>query len=564
MANAPFMQCSFNHGEIDPALAIRSDWKYYASSCKTLKNMLVRQQGGAFKRPGTKFVDYALSQDAPSFFIPFVFSAINTCMLEFGDFQMRIIIDGELVQYPADHPQAGQVVVVQTPYAAEDVPLLRYAQTGDIMHIAITNHRPRTLKRYSYSDWRFDDLDFGQQINPPNGLRLTKNGANAAQYCVTALASDTVQSTASDTVECTQGNGQVIAMPNASVYTLEECRVFLLSHGQDVPADWDIWNMSADRLISWLNSLGYSLRYHDAISGMTIYQYRPDGVSCGVGRGQAYTYSNAWNEAMYTVSPASWGVGVLNKARQDVIDFVNEANEGNAITGHSALAWDAVDGAASYFVFRSVRTDDGVKFYYIGSTTETTFDDDNLPIDSSRGLPVSDNPFDAPDNYPGVVAFFEQRIIYARSNNNPTKFWGSVTGNYNSFNTHTPIQDDDAFSFSLASGEMDAINWIIPLDELLLGTSGSEWRVGGGSAALSPLNVNARPQSFYGGAALNPVKVGRTVIFVSRGNKTIRTFSYSLNDGGYSGRDITTSAGHLFDGKTISPIRPDGTGYSGP
>ena len=85
-----------------------------------------------------------------------------------------------------------------------------------------------------------------------------------------------------------------------------------------------------------------------------------------------------------------------------------------------------------------------------------------------------------------------------------------------------------------------------------LGQSGGAVDPAGGSgAAISPLNVNARAQSMYGCAPMDPVKIGRTVVFVSRSRQNIRTFTYSLEADGYAGRDITAYAGHLFSGKTI-------------
>ena len=47
---------SFNAGEMTPLLEGRTDIDKYYSGCKTLENMLVFSQGGATRRPGTKFI----------------------------------------------------------------------------------------------------------------------------------------------------------------------------------------------------------------------------------------------------------------------------------------------------------------------------------------------------------------------------------------------------------------------------------------------------------------------------------------------------------------------------
>ena len=544
-------QFSFNRGELDPALHGRTDWKYYAAGAERLHNLIIRPQGGVVKRPGLRFVDYALNQEKPSVFIKFVFSVKQSYILEMGDRQMRIIQNGELVVYPDGHEKAGEVVVVETPYSSDDLPMLRYAQVADVMRITISSHRPRLLKRYDHWDWRFDDINLDRPISPPDGLRIVKDGNTGRQYCVTALKSATEESVASDVVIGNEGTGQSLPVPNVAAMNITDCRTYLLGHGQEIPASWNVWILSADALLDWLTALGYSnLTYRNPGDGMKYYMYRPNGAECGPGRGNALTYDMAWSEAMYSFD-SWWGAQYLTAARQQILDYVDDFNESNNLTGKYTLEWEPVGEAETYYVFRGVETESGVNFYYIGATEETVFEDDSRPYDSSRGVPVTDNPFDQPGNYPGVCAFFEQRMVYARTDKKPTTFWGSDAGNYDRFGTHTPIQETDSYNFALASGEMNEIQWIVPLNEMLLGTSGSEWKAGGGGAAISPLNVNARPQSFYGCAPMNPVIIGRTVVFVSRSRKNIRSFSYSLEADGYAGKDLTAYAGHLFVGKTI-------------
>ena len=550
MAKAAVSQFSFNRGEIEAGLHGRSDWKYYASAAEKIRNMVVRPQGGAIKRSGLRFVVEALNQERPSIFIPFIFSVKQSYMLEFGDYQMRIIMNGGLVVYPEGHAKAGQVVVVQTPYSSDDMQLLRYAQTADIMYMTIASHRPRILRRYDHWDWRFEDMVFGVSVNPPGGLKITVDGKNGAQYCVTTIK-ETEQSSPSDVVTCTTATGKTIPVPNYSSLSIEQCYyLWVTSYGQTWPSNWNIWTMSTNQIVmSYLfGVLGFSAPTLVSNNNGTYYEtWAPN-----YGGKVMYLTSDhtSWFNIAISYTNMGYG-GVLNSMRSKIQTYVTNYNNNATATGNTTLAWNAVSGATSYYVFRSVKTTSGTKFYYIGSTTGTTFNDNNLAYDSSRGLPTAKNPFDGPDNYPGVCAFFEQRMVFARTDNQPNTFWGSVTGDYNNFTYHTPIEEADSYEFTLDSGEMNEILWIAPLNEMLFGTSGAEWKAGGGSAAISPLNVNARVQSWYGCAPMNPIKVGRTIVFVTRSRQSIRTFSYSLEADGYAGRDITEYAGHLFAGKQI-------------
>ena len=56
MTKATYIQTNFTSGELSPKLHSRVDIAKYANGCKTLENMIVNPQGGAFRRGGSKFI----------------------------------------------------------------------------------------------------------------------------------------------------------------------------------------------------------------------------------------------------------------------------------------------------------------------------------------------------------------------------------------------------------------------------------------------------------------------------------------------------------------------------
>lgn len=57
MARASIIQTNFTSGELSPRVALgRMDVAKYANGCKTLENCIVTIQGGAMRRPGTRFI----------------------------------------------------------------------------------------------------------------------------------------------------------------------------------------------------------------------------------------------------------------------------------------------------------------------------------------------------------------------------------------------------------------------------------------------------------------------------------------------------------------------------
>ncbi len=543
MTKASINQFSFNRGEIDPVLHGRSDWKYYFSGAAGICNMVTRTQGGATKRGGLRLVARALSDDTPSHLVPFRFSVRQSYMLEFGDYRMRIIKDGGVVTYPSGHSLAGREVAIATPYPARLLPEVRYAQSADIMIMTHHDYPPQRLSRHDHHDWRFENLFSHARTPAPANLRITDSGGNGARYVVTATGS---KGESPPGAVVTAVTDKEIAY-NTAGEKFSAMYVWLRQRNPDyIPTNLHFHAMTTSDLVYFLKMLGY--------------------VDVGAGlvptdSGKTWRIRNK-NKAVKTISwrnddlsplvaecleaaDCEERVPVAEQLAAAVARYVGDANASFTGSPDNTLIWSAVGGAQKYCIYRETAGDNGKEFRLVGEATGTTFADKNLSVQAET-LPAETERFFGVDAYPGVCAFFEQRLVLGRSNKQPTTFWGSDTGVYNQFGSHTPIEDTDSYDFTLASGEMNEIHWIVPLNDMLLGTSGGEWKAGGGGNAITPSNINARVQSWYGCAELNPVVVGRSVVFAGRSRRVVRNFTYSLEADGYAGRDLTAYAGHLF------------------
>lgn len=72
-----------NGGEISPLLRGRVDQPRYSTGAREMSNFVPMPQGGVTRRPGTRYLGTALGDDGR--LVPFVFSATQGRMLEFGD-----------------------------------------------------------------------------------------------------------------------------------------------------------------------------------------------------------------------------------------------------------------------------------------------------------------------------------------------------------------------------------------------------------------------------------------------------------------------------------------------
>ena len=153
------------------------------------------------------------------------------------------------------------------------------------------------------------------------------------------------------------------------------------------------------------------------------------------------------------------------------------------------------------------------------------------------------------DNYPSVVTFFEQRLVFGATNNNPQTLWFSKSADYLNFTVGT--NSDDALIYTIASNKVNAIRHLSATRILTIGTSGGEYvltTTNGGPVA--PTTTVIRKYSNYGCTASEPVRVADVTLFTQRGGRKVREFRYGgdLNQDAYIARDITILAEHLSEG----------------
>ena len=85
--------------------------------------------------------------------------------------------------------------------------------------------------------------------------------------------------------------------------------------------------------------------------------------------------------------------------------------------------------------------------------------------------------------YPGIVYFFEQRLGFAGTIEQPQTFWLSQSAD---FENMTPdnrddandgtVEDDDAIDYTISADQVNVIRWMLAYQgDLLIGTAGGEW-----------------------------------------------------------------------------------------
>jgi hypothetical protein len=153
------------------------------------------------------------------------------------------------------------------------------------------------------------------------------------------------------------------------------------------------------------------------------------------------------------------------------------------------------------------------------------------------------------DNYPSVVSFFEQRLVFGATNNNPQTLWFSKSADYLNFTTGTA--DDNALIYTIASNKVNAIRYLSATRILNIGTSGGEYVLTTtNSGPVTPTSTVIRKYSNYGCIDSEVVQVADVTLFAQRGARKVREFRYigEVDVAGYAAPDITILAEHLTEG----------------
>ncbi|NCC94020.1 MAG: hypothetical protein EOM10_12180 [Opitutae bacterium] len=99
---------------------------------------------------------------------------------------------------------------------------------------------------------------------------------------------------------------------------------------------------------------------------------------------------------------------------------------------------------------------------------------------------------------------------------------------------------------------MNRIRNLVSLRDLLVLTAGSEWRVfpgAGGAFTYKQMQIEA--QGFIGSSQLEALTASNSVLFVQDKGNGIYSLAYTYEEDGYSNRDLSLFAEHLFEEKKV-------------
>jgi hypothetical protein len=154
--------------------------------------------------------------------------------------------------------------------------------------------------------------------------------------------------------------------------------------------------------------------------------------------------------------------------------------------------------------------------------------------------------------HPSTVTFFEQRLVFAGTTEQPQTVFFSKSGDYENMDANIggTIADSDAIIYTIASNQVNAIRFMTATRTLIIGTAGGEFSVSGGGSdvAITPTNILIKKQSNHGAANLDALAVGNVTLFMQRARRKMRELAYNFDVDGYIAPDMTILAEHITEG----------------
>lgn len=515
---------NFNTGEVTKKIDARSDVEKYLSSCRVMENMLPLIYGAAVRRPGTEYIATSKYTDKPIRLIPFIYSAEIAYVCEFGDQYIRFYYDGEQLL-----DGAGDPVEVVTPYLVADLEALQTRQIGDTMWVVHPSYGPRKLTRTTATSFSLDEIVFEKGPFLLRNDLLNDDDVTMTPSVYLAEATGTLTASAATFVSGHVGALWKLTQPRVLVQTT--LTKTTTQTGEGTPA-------------GGIPVKGtFTFTTHGTWDATIEIQRNEDSAGWETFR----TYSGV-NDRNIQLSAVENDDNVYYRVNVT-------AHTSGTIRAELAVENPTQDGivritdvlsstVANVTVLAALASTDATKRWAEGAWSQE-------------------------QGYPGSVGLFEDRIIYGGSSDNAQVVWLSATSDYEDF--EEGVNADDSFSIMLTT--TNDIRWIDSIENLLIGTSGDEWRISSNDiyTPLTPTTFSAKRQTTYGSADIQAIAVRDTVLFVDYVGRKIHEMTYSDMQGKYVAPDLTALAEHITEGGILSfayqknpdsiiwSIRDDGT-----
>jgi hypothetical protein len=418
-----------------------------------------------------------------------------------------------------------RIFTLTTPYAASDLPSLKYTQSADVMTLTHNSYAPRDLTRLGATNWTLTPTTFGSAIAAPTGASAapsnpTSTNPTTYQYVVTAVdaktgeesvASNIATITNSVDIAATQGANTVTwtAVAGASAYNVYKAPAGVFGAGVPVGS-----------------LFGFA----------------------GTSLGTQFLDSNI--TADFTKTPPLH----LNPFATGSIGAVTVTAGGTGFT-QATVGTTITTSTGSGAVLTPIVLSGAVVAVIVQNGGQNYAPADTVAFTGGSGATATLTLGPASGTFPGTCAYFQERRVYADTANNPDTYFMSQPGAFTNMDAGTPPADSDAIVGTPWAQQVNGIQFMIPMPNGLVVLTGlGAWQLSGGvnQTAVTPADQVATPQAYNGcSPTVPPVQANYDILYVQQKGSIVRDLAFNFFVNIYTGTDMTVLSNHLFTGHQI-------------
>ena len=539
MSRVSVIKTNWTAGEISKSLFGRVDLTKYQNGAETLENFIVQPHGGITRRSGTKFVKEVKTSSAKTRLIPFEFSTTQAYCIEFGNLYVRFFKDQGIILEANKNitgaTAANPCVVTSSSHGFSD---------GDEIYISSVvgmtqlNGKYYKVNNKTTNTFELTDVD-DNNINSSGYTAYGSGGTAARVYTVTT------------------------AYQTANLFDIQYAQsadVLYLAHPSYAPkkltrtshTSWSISDITfIDGPYQTENTTATTLTpSHTSGSSRTITASAVTGINNGDGfqTTDVGRLISIGHQAAAWAASTTYAVNAVVRNSGNVYECI-KAGDSAGSGGPSGEGDEIVDNQCTWKFLR----DGGIQWGYATVTGRTNTTVVTVTVNETFGGTSAETKwrlgaFSDTTGYPAAVAFYEQRLFFAGTTDQPQTLFGSKSGDYEN---HTPgTLDDDPVIYTLATDQVNAIKWLSPGKVMAIGTVGGEFIISGSSTndALTPTNVRVIREGTRGSSSHTPIRIDNVVVFIQRQQRKIREFAYLFDSDSYQSPDLTILSNQVAKG----------------
>lgn len=411
--------------------------------------------------------------------------------------------------------EAAGVVTISTPWASADLELMRFAQSADVVFVACDGYQQRRIERRAARSWSIV-------------LYVSDDGPFTAERTRKVKLKSSV----------TEGNGTLTADGN----------FFNANH---VGALFKLFN-EGQVMTFTLGSAGV---FTDAIrvTGVTdadnkVYDRRWEYTVTGT------FVANIWNQRSYDVEDSGYvdyrdtwvGTGTFAPITAPVAATSQDDAENNAIIYYrlGIKEGDYTSGSATIAINYRGGGGSGI-CRVVGYTSPTQVDIEVLtPFKNTTYTDDwQEGEWSANRTWPSAVCLADGRLWWSGED----KLWGSVSDAFASFDEDLE-GDAGPINRSIATGGVNATQWLMSLQRLIAGTEGAVAVAKSSSLdePITPTNLSIRNTSTTGAAAVEPATIDTRGLFIERAGRAVMEVVFDGRSGDYVTTQLSKLTTDLF------------------